>query len=174
MQVDLRCSNSLNGTPPHALSLPMGKPAKVPVVRNAVEAAETGSQYPSVVSLVDVYAPKLTRHKNRLLRPFDDVIQNSHPRAVSDKDVAAILEFAATAPDPLLVHCLAGQSRSTAVALGIMVARGSSPEHAYDALVSVHPTERPFTPNLLVVARFDLALGSGGTLFEAVFSRLTE
>lgn len=139
----------------------------VPAVRTVLEAEESAHLFASVVSLVPDDPHPLASHPNRLVRPFADVFEDSHPRACSPLDAAAILEFTATAASPLLVHSRAGQSRSTAVALAVMVQHGWDPETARDVLLAAHPPGRPFIPNLLVLARFDTLLGARSSLFAA-------
>ena len=139
----------------------------IPAVRTVLEAETSAHRFASVVSLVPDDPRPLAIHPNRLLRPFADVFEDSHPRACSPLDAAVILEFTATAASPLLVHCRAGQSRSTAVALAVMVQHGWDPEAARDALLAAHPPSRPFIPNLLVLARFDALLGMRSSLFAA-------
>lgn len=139
----------------------------VPAVRTVLEAEDSAHRFASVVSLVPDNPPSLAAHPNRLLRPFADVFEDSHPRACSPLDAAAILEFTAAAASPLLVHCRAGQSRSTAVALAVMVQHGWDPEAARETLLAAHPPSRPFIPNLLVLARFDALLGMDSSLFAA-------
>ena len=68
---------------------------------------------------------------------------------------------------PLLVHCFAGISRSTASALTIACAiRPKVPEHAFaDALRAVSPSAHP---NSLMIEHADNLLGRQGRLSAAV------
>jgi len=139
----------------------------VPFVCNVVEADESAHLFDAVVSLVVADSESLQTHKNRLLRPFADVSNASHPNAITAVDVETILGFTSRHTGTLMVHCLAGQSRSTAVALAVMVQKGFDPVEACDLLDFNHPQGRPFTPNLLVLARFDVALEQDARLFTA-------
>ncbi len=65
---------------------------------------------------------------------------------------------------PLLVHCYAGISRSTATALIAHVVKKSDPEGAAIALRKAAPHARP---NTLMIALADDILGLGGQLIEA-------
>jgi predicted protein tyrosine phosphatase len=65
----------------------------------------------------------------------------------------------------ILVHCKAGQSRSTASALGIAVLAGMSEHDAWNHVEhSCRPPEkistRPFIPNLRLLGHFDVLLGT--------------
>ena len=69
-------------------------------------------------------------------------------RAAHREDLAAIHQFVDKIPgEPLLVHCQVGISRSTAVALGIIVrtlaARNEPVEQAIDLLLQVRPKASP-------------------------------
>lgn len=63
----------------------------------------------------------------------------------------------------ILIHCLAGISRSTAVTLGIL-AKVHPPAIAVRKLRRLRPEA---TPNPLIVALWDTHLGCGGTLVAA-------
>lgn len=65
---------------------------------------------------------------------------------------------------PLLVHCYAGISRSTAAALIAHVIKKGDPESAAIALRKAAPHARP---NTLMVALADDILGLGGRLIKA-------
>lgn len=82
--------------------------------------------------------------------------------------VEALLSFLDGWPaeDPLLVHCWAGVSRSTATALlaRVMKAGGDPAEH-----VAALRAEAPHaSPNPLIIAHGDDLLGLNGALLEAV------
>ena len=138
----------------------------LPVVMSHEEAGVMAGEYPAVISLVPARWPDLLAHKNRLERPFADIVNQAGRNACTDRDVKAILKFAAKAADPILVHCEYGQSRSTAVALGILASRGHNLIESYQMLALEHPPGRPFIPNILVLARFDLALKLSGELLR--------
>jgi predicted protein tyrosine phosphatase len=83
--------------------------------------------------------------------------------------VAAILDHAAEwdASLPLVVHCWAGVSRSTATAFTLACARNPDVEEALIArtLRRLSPTA---TPNRLLTALADDMLGRGGRMVDAV------
>ena len=84
-------------------------------------------------------------------------------------DVARLLAFAAgwTGERPLLVHCWAGVSRSTAAAYAIACLKRPDLDEAAIArrLRSLAPCA---TPNPLIVRLADAQLGRGGRMSEAV------
>jgi predicted protein tyrosine phosphatase len=96
--------------------------------------------------------------------------------AVTEKQVAAILRAGADClkasqgePVHLLVHCLAGISRSTAACYAIL-AEVLGPGHAEQALEYVRRIRPEAFPNLLVVKHADRLLGRGGELLRALAS----
>jgi predicted protein tyrosine phosphatase len=88
-----------------------------------------------------------------------------------DADVMrAILEFGRAAVDerPLLIHCWAGISRSSAAAYAIACDRNPG----YEAEIADELRRRsPYvTPNKLMVKLADESLGRGGRMSEAIAS----
>jgi len=73
------------------------------------------------------------------------------------EDIQRILAFTAElgAADRLLVHCYAGISRSTAVALGILCQHGLSPRQAMTVVRRLRPIA---SPNAHILALFDAVL----------------
>ncbi len=138
-----------------------------PTVCNLREAELIAPEFDSVISLVPSTARALRLHQNRCFVPFDDVGFATDGAAPTRRDIRKILRFVALPTDSLLVHCQYGQSRSTAVALGVYVSWGMAPDLAYRLLAAEHPPGRPFIPNVLVLSLFDQALGLDGTLIEA-------
>lgn len=92
-------------------------------------------------------------------------------RLASDNDVQAALAFDSPA-DRLLVHCHAGISRSSAIALTILAARmgPGSERRAAEELFRIRPEA---VPNLHVVALADRILARGGHLLEAILASET-
>ena len=89
--------------------------------------------------------------------------------APSPRDLRAILDFAAAtaAGESLVVHCHAGISRTTAAAYVIACARKPDldEDRLADELRQLSPSA---TPNALVVAHGDAALGRGGRMVAAI------
>jgi predicted protein tyrosine phosphatase len=75
----------------------------------------------------------------------------------------AVLEFTKdlTDEDRLLVHCHAGQSRSTAIAIAIMIQHGMPPQVAFDHVAAVRPI---LMPNQLFIQIIDEHFGLDGEL----------
>jgi predicted protein tyrosine phosphatase len=85
----------------------------------------------------------------------------------SESHVADALAFAAACQGPIVVHCYAGVSRSTAMAYAIACAREPRRDEAElaRALRSLSPTA---TPNRLIVRLADQALGREGRMAAAI------
>jgi hypothetical protein len=98
------------------------------------------------------------------LAPTADAVMRIPVRDSPDLDVSWVPEVAALAPSRVLVACEYGQSRSTATALGLLVAWGWAPQAAFHALRRAQPQGRGFWPNVGIVAAFDELLNTGGAL----------
>ena len=100
---------------------------------------------------------------------FDD-IEYEHPmyRAVEPEQVRAVMDFGAgVGPgDHLLVHCMAGISRSTACAIAIL-ARHLKPGREREIAEYVRKIRPQAMPNRLVLAHADELLHRNGALFGA-------
>jgi predicted protein tyrosine phosphatase len=134
---------------------------------NLAEAEIIAVEFDAVVSLVPSNASTLNSHRKRCCALFDDVVFADDLNAPTSAQVQHVLRFASALNGPVLVHCQYGQSRSTAVALGILAGRGEDPTAAYRRLEQEHPYQRPFTPNVLVLSLFDHALRLDGELVRA-------
>ena len=140
-----------------------------PRVVSLVEAEVICKDFDSVISLAGPAKGRgaLKNHQRRLFCPFDDVLEDSEDEvAAGAEQIREILGFTSDA-GLILVHCEYGQSRSTAVALGIAVARGKDPENAAAELLKAHPNGRPFVPNEWVLRLFDNHLACNGRLVTA-------
>lgn len=107
---------------------------------------------------------------HRLDLRFNDIVE---PRVgltpPTEADVVALLDFAASwdGARPMLVHCWAGVSRSTAAAYVIACARSEPGKEAAWAehLRAAAPTA---TPNPLIVSLADRLLTRGGAINRAI------
>jgi predicted protein tyrosine phosphatase len=103
----------------------------------------------------------------------DPIVVLENPTLATFQQVQEILEF--TAPleptDKLLVHCLAGVSRSTAVACGILCQHGLAPGEAVKYVFSIRPQA---FPNEHVLTLFDEILGLEGKLVTAGRNEIVE
>jgi len=127
-----------------------------------------------VVSLLspEQYAPDIPTGMPRLLLRFHDI---SEPRigliAPTQAMVSELLAFGAAwrEPEPLLIHCWMGISRSTAAALILACALDPARDEAEigGALRRASPTA---TPNPLIVSIADQLLGRQGRIVAAAAS----
>jgi predicted protein tyrosine phosphatase len=106
---------------------------------------------------------------NHLVIPIDDICDPLEGCTLPDVEhVAQFLEFAASwdRSTPLVVHCWAGISRSTATAFAIAcaVAPERDEEEIALAIRAASPTA---TPNGRLVALADAALGRNGRMLKA-------
>ncbi len=124
----------------------------------------------SLASPGHVDAPLTHAPPHRLDLRFNDIAETRVGFVPpSEADVAALLAFAETwnGTRPLLIHCWAGVSRSTAAAYAIACARSErGREMTWAArLRVVAPTA---TPNPLIVALADRQLNREGAMSRAV------
>lgn len=114
--------------------------------------------------------------EKHLLLSFHDIedVSDSDFTAPTREHIKQILEFSETLPDEanLLIHCMAGISRSTATAIGVCCQKGMTPS---DALSHVRNIREPtlkagymVLPNRLMIGYFDDELGLGGELVKVV------
>jgi len=89
-------------------------------------------------------------------------------QAPAAEDVARLLAFAGEwdGARPLLAHCWAGVSRSTAAAFVIACARSARPER--DIARALRAASPSATPNSLIVAHADALLRREGRMIAAV------
>ena len=118
--------------------------------------------------------PLQQRHDFRF---HDDITEREDRRPPNADDVAAVIsmgtELAADSVDHLLVHCWAGMSRSTSIAMTLMAQASPGREAEIpDALLSVRT---PAWPNSRIIDMADAQLGAEGRLIaakEEVFRRV--
>lgn len=103
-------------------------------------------------------------HRNHLVRTFLDITAGRY--APTSADVAAMLDFAASCHGSLLIHCHQGESRSTAVAIGVWVQAGATPTEACDLLVAAIPAGRTAKPNPLLLQLVEQHLGASGLVLD--------
>lgn len=96
---------------------------------------------------------------------FDDTLDPANPAAPPPSHVQAVCQWIDTleSESRLMIHCLQGISRSTAIALGLL-SRYLPPHKAAAALHGVRPWA---DPNRLITAQWDKALGLEGELIDA-------
>jgi predicted protein tyrosine phosphatase len=107
------------------------------------------------------------QHLTRLFHDIDAEIEDLI--APSRHDVQAVIDFARDWPRdaPMLIHCYAGISRSTAAALISAVA--INPSFDDDVLARrLREASLSAKPNIRMISMADLLLGRGGRLMDAV------
>ncbi|MGX8272773.1 tyrosine phosphatase family protein [Brevundimonas diminuta] len=123
-----------------------------------------------LVTLASPGAEAAFEAEHRLDLRFNDI---AAPReglvAPSLEHVEALIEFAQgwTGAQPLLIHCWAGVSRSTAAAYVIACAR-TVPGREGDWAARLRDAAPTATPNPLIVAHADRLLDRGGAMVRAV------
>ena len=126
----------------------------------------------SLLTPDDVLAtPSGVRPENHLFIGCHDIVE-PYPGAVLPNlgHVRCIVDFAAAwdRSAPMLVHCFAGVSRSTAAALIVACVHERGREH--ELVRRLRAAAPHAQPNRLIIALGDAALGCGGALISAVES----
>lgn len=107
---------------------------------------------------------------HRLDLRFNDIAEPREGLTLpSEGDVAALLAFAESwdGTRPLLIHCWAGVSRSTAAAYAVACAK-SAPGREQDWAERLRIAAPTATPNPLIIALADRLLKRDGTMICAV------
>ena len=111
----------------------------------------------------------LPEHKNRLLISCRDVIFPGTRAAPTEEQVREILEFGKELDEgaSLVIHCLAGISRSTAAALALLVQEHGVDKikECVDMLLDIRPQ---CYPNPIMIRYADKLLGADGALIAEV------
>lgn len=97
---------------------------------------------------------------NHLVVPMSDVGDpKASPDAPTIQHLAAILAHTAnlTSADRLMVNCWLGQSRSSAVAVAILMQHGMTTEEAFEAVLEQRPVA---VPNVLICRHIDSYFGT--------------
>jgi predicted protein tyrosine phosphatase len=122
-----------------------------------------------IISLLGHEIPSQGPH--HLILVFDDVAGVSsvyiHP---TEEHLDQVLEFSKdfTDDDRVLVHCLAGISRSTAIAIAIVMQHGMDYYDAYNHVEMIRPI---LEPNKLIIRYVDAHFGLDGKLIEMVTNK---
>ena len=126
----------------------------------------------ALISIVDALdgpldATVLGRFRAHLTLHFDDVPHDFRPNSVEPLLVAATiaqitsaLEFARGVNGHLAIHCTHGKSRSTGIALAILVDRYRDPARAVSELLSL--AKYPINPNPGIVLQSEQLLNLPG------------
>lgn len=127
-----------------------------------------------LISLLDPASPFPSRDHlddHRHLRvEVHDIVDDVHGwRAPAQRDVVTILDFVSQweRSDPILIHCYAGISRSTATAF--MTACVHNPEVDEEEIaLGLRAASRIASPNKRMVALADAELGRSGRMVRAL------
>jgi predicted protein tyrosine phosphatase len=117
------------------------------------------------------------QHGNHIIENFHDVEddQNSDYVVPSRNQINGILEEVASwqlsDTHKLLVHCSAGKSRSTAIAIAVLVQAGMTPEQALAKVKLLSPA---MFPNRLITKYADNYLDLEGKLIATVAKYYSE
>ncbi len=114
-------------------------------------------------------APRLdgTAVADHLTLRFHDIVEPRHGHVPpGEAHVRQALDFASR-PEPIVVHCYAGVSRSTAMAYAIACAREPARDER-ELAAELRRASPMATPNRLIVSLADDALGRGGRMAEAI------
>ena len=124
-----------------------------------------------VISLVDpdcISKPNFSSKVPHLILTFDDIIRPREGEVCPTKEqIESILEFTADIKEgeKVLIHCHGGVSRSTAVAVIVLVQHGDSPGQA---LARVLQLRKQAWPNELIIKFGDELLEKNGALIKFI------
>jgi predicted protein tyrosine phosphatase len=123
-----------------------------PTIRNLEEATQLARDFPAVLTVGPRPHEVNFGHPNHVIVPVSDVIDPGHWDAPTTAHVQQIIDFGLVNDGAMLVHCHMGISRSSAAAITVLVARGVDAESAVRTLAHLHPKDRQFVPNDLIIA----------------------
>jgi len=140
--------------------------------RVAAMVEETGAR--SLVTLLThgtgVTRPPAIRRDRHLFIAMSDIVEPTTGHVLpGERHVRTLLQFVGEwdRAEPLLIHCFAGVSRSTAAAF--IAACALSPKQSESAIAEAIRAASPTaTPNARLVAAADRILGRSGRMREAV------
>ena len=122
-----------------------------------------------LLSIVDpgdrMPTPHRIQRENHFFIRFDDVEEPNLPHAPTSEDLGKIISWVDQLPRHarIVIHCTAGVSRSTAVALALLC-REDGIDCAINKLLEIRPQA---SPNALMTALFDRMLKMDGALHTA-------
>lgn len=122
-------------------------------------------QWPTkIVSLVSRHLP-LPQQSDHLIIHVEDVHSEEGDDYPTAEMVESILNYAKsfTDEDRVMVHCFAGQSRSTAAMIAILIGSGMDWRSAHDAVVANRAVA---LPNQLIIRLLDEHFEFAGELIE--------
>ena len=136
---------------PKVVETATGRLVHVPTVLNLPEASRLASDgYPAILTAGPTRDELSWSIDCMHVEEFLDVESNV-PGGPNAEALERAIDFGARCDGPLVIHCHAGISRSTATAIAVLIARGVSPEVALQTMSSDHSHDRRFMPNRLVL-----------------------
>lgn len=126
---------------------------RIPLVRDITTAEMLSGMFPAIVTAGPSAIEVNWDHPNHMVESFPDI---THPISGPQiEQVKRLLAFGQENSGRILVHCHAGVSRSTAIAIGIMMVRGYTPEQSVNAIHDTHPDGHEFWPNELIIQHLE-------------------
>lgn len=142
------------------------------IIQSRTVAAVLSIEHPGVQQGQKGYAPRLEDTEQLILCFWDSeqTVANGPDRAQVEAGLNFVMEQ--LQKGDVIIHCHAGKSRSTALALGALALQ--NPDMNEEALVELLLEIRPqAAPNIIVVELVDELTGRGGKLVEAVLNHPT-
>lgn len=140
-----------------------------------------GADWPThIISVINDAGPNWPathidrQHDNHAIYSFHDVEVDdpeeyadlTPPKMADVKDILETVDYWELNDDSkLLIHCSAGKSRSTAIAIALLVKAGMEPQEAVRKVKLLSPA---MCPNRLMTDLFDEAMGLNGALSGTV------
>lgn len=154
----------------------------------ALSFQEAKRPFPKGSSVISIGAPNTpsppgvrTSEDSHLRVEFDDIAsdppskdQRKYFHPPEKEHVEKIIDFARNQKGPLVTHCRAGVSRSTAADVIGKCARGKDPEEAYRSMLSESPDAARVRPNRRMLRLADDALGHDTNDLQKLLDRQDE
>ncbi len=150
----------------YATPSPFSRKVRVVAIEKALEKEHT---FDFVIGMLDPSEQKhlVSEHKNRHMFWFEDIISQmddrQHPTKEHVLDIIKLFDEHSMKDKLVLVHCHAGISRSTAVAIGLLIHSGKRISEAFE---TIHWQRDMMWPNDLILKHFDDILNLGGELVK--------
>lgn len=139
----------------------------VKMVSERPVAAVLSIEHPGVTPDATGYAPRLQNTPQKILTFWDAEVPvaNGPDMTQVEEGIAFAMEHAAKGD--IIIHCKAGRSRSTALALGVLSAMypHDDEQSLINQLLDIRPQA---APNIIVVEFVDVLTGRNGKLLQAV------
>jgi predicted protein tyrosine phosphatase len=134
--------------------------------------------YDKAISLISPTEDRCSQRDNHLIMRFDDaevehvIYEGEEYVGPSYEQMIEILDFSKSIQenDVVMVHCTAGKSRSTAIAMSLLIQHGSTPKQALESVLRAREEEGSslIVPNRLIVKYMDEILNQNGDFIQEV------